>query len=328
MSHDVATELAAAVLPDGRELTVRLAREADVETILDVVHRAFASRPVLGAQPEALRDDAASVRARLQHGVGYLAELAGEPVGVIMVARRGQHLRLGRVCVAEEFRQLGIASFMVEVVLEHQASLGEEIVTLLARKEYPQIRRWWERHGFRATAVEGDCHLMTRALPLVLEAPDTDAMRALGERLATALRPGDLIIASGDLGAGKTTLTQGIGAGLGVRGPVISPTFVLSRVHPNEGDGPGLVHVDAYRLGSFAELEDIDLETSLDDSVTLVEWGEGIAEGLAPDRLEIDIRRGLDPADDTRWVFLTPIGPRWSRDELARATASAPKEES
>ena len=88
-------------------------------------------------------------------------------------------------------------------------------------------------------------------------------------------------------------------------------TFVLSRVHPSTTDGPALVHVDAYRLGSFDELEDLDLEASLADSVTLIEWGGGIAEGLAENRLDIDIRRGLDPDDDTRLVFLAARGPRW-----------------
>ena len=125
------------------------------------------------------------------------------------------------------------------------------------------------------------------------------------------VRAGDLIIASGDLGAGKTTLTQGLGAGMGVAGAIISPTFVLSRVHPSTVGGPALVHVDAYRLSDFAELEDLDLEVSFDDSVTLVEWGAGIAEGLASDYLEVDIRRSLDPEDETRWIFLTPIGDRW-----------------
>ena len=141
---------------------------------------------------------------------------------------------------------------------------------------------------------------------------------AVGEVIGVQLRVGDLVVLTGDLGAGKTTFTQGLGAGMGVAGSIISPTFVLSRVHPSTTGGPGLVHVDAYRLGSFAELEDLDLEISLDDSVTLVEWGSGIAEGLAEDYLELDIRRGLDPEDETRWIFLTPIGDRWtaSRDEL------------
>jgi tRNA threonylcarbamoyladenosine biosynthesis protein TsaE len=93
---------------------------------------------------------------------------------------------------------------------------------------------------------------------------------------------------------------------------VISPTFVLSRVHRSTVGGPDLVHVDAYRLGSAAELDDLDLDDSVADSVTLVEWGAGLAEGLSDERLEIDIRRGLDPEDETRWIFLTPVGPRWA----------------
>ena len=121
-------------------------------------------------------------------------------------------------------------------------------------------------------------------------------MRALGRRLATLLRAGDLVILSGGLGAGKTTLTQGIGDGLGVRGPVTSPTFVIARVHPPlvvaggpAGPGPALVHADAYRLGSSLELDDLDLDADTASSVTVVEWGEGLAEGLAADRLEIAI---------------------------------------
>ena len=145
---------------------------------------------------------------------------------------------------------------------------------------------------------------------------DPDAQLAFGARLGRLLPTRLVVYLEGDLGAGKTTLTQGIGAGLGVAGPVISPTFVLSRVHPTTTGGPALVHVDAYRLGSFDELEDLDLEASLADSVTLVEWGGGIAEGLADDRLDIDIRRGLDPDDETRLVFLAGRGPRWAARQL------------
>ncbi len=109
-----------------------------------------------------------------------------------------------------------------------------------------------------------------------------DDMRALGRRLAAVLLPGDLVVLSGDLGAGKTTLVQGIGAGLGVRGPVTSPTFVIARVHPSLTGGPALVHADAYRLASPAEVDDLDLDASLETSVTVVEWGGGLVEGLAP----------------------------------------------
>ena len=115
-------------------------------------------------------------------------------------------------------------------------------------------------------------------------------MRDLGRRLAALLRAGDLVILAGPLGAGKTTLVQGIGAGLGVRGPVTSPTFVIARVHPSvAGAGPALVHADAYRLGSFSEVDDLDLDTDAGSAVTVVEWGTGLAEPLAEDRLEITI---------------------------------------
>src|SRR5436190_24384830 len=139
----------------------------------------------------------------------------------------------------------------------------------------------------------------------------TDAdMRALGRRLASVLRPGDLVILAGPLGAGKTTLVQGIGVGLGVRGPVTSPTFVIARVHPvADGPGPVLVHADAYRLGSISEVDDLDLDTDVASAVTVVEWGSGLAEGLAEDRLEISIEPDQD--GDGRTVTINGHGARW-----------------
>ena len=97
--------------------------------------------------------------------------------------------------------------------------------------------------------------------------PDADATTAFGAALAGVLRAGDVVVMTGDLGAGKTTMTRGLGAALNVRGDVTSPTFVIARVHPSLGDGPALVHVDAYRLGGFGELDDLDLDTSVDDAV-------------------------------------------------------------
>jgi tRNA threonylcarbamoyladenosine biosynthesis protein TsaE len=138
--------------------------------------------------------------------------------------------------------------------------------------------------------------------------PTADAMRALGRRLARLLRAGDLVILIGDLGAGKTTLVQGIGEGLGVRGPVTSPTFVIARVHPALAGGPDLVHADAYRLTSPAEIDDLDLDATMESSVTVVEWGGGLAEGLAADRLEVTIT----PAGPGRRVAVTGHGGRWS----------------
>jgi len=143
--------------------------------------------------------------------------------------------------------------------------------------------------------------------------PTAEDTRAWGERLGAVLQAGDLVVLTGDLGAGKTTLTQGIAEGLGVRGPVTSPTFVIARVHPSLVGGPALVHVDAYRLGGLAELDDLDLDTSLEDSVTIVEWGHGLAEGLSEDRLEITLR-----GDDERLATLSAWGPRWD-GEQARA---------
>lgn len=110
---------------------------------------------------------------------------------------------------------------------------------------------------------------------VVVDTPE--AMHALGVRLARMLRAGDLVILTGPLGAGKTTLTRGIGEGLGVRGPVQSPTFVIARTHPSLVDGAPLVHVDAYRLADAAEIDDLDLD--FDGSVVVAEWGADMLEG-------------------------------------------------
>ncbi|GLW96276.1 tRNA (adenosine(37)-N6)-threonylcarbamoyltransferase complex ATPase subunit type 1 TsaE [Microtetraspora sp. NBRC 16547] len=138
----------------------------------------------------------------------------------------------------------------------------------------------------------------------------TEEMRALGAEIAELLRPGDLMVLTGPLGAGKTTLVQGIGEGLKVRGPITSPTFVIARVHPSLSGGPALVHADAYRIGGSLEVDDLDLDASLEDSVTVVEWGEGLVEGLADDRLEIVIER--DPEGEDRRVRLRGAGDRWA----------------
>ena len=126
---------------------------------------------------------------------------------------------------------------------------------------------------------------------VVIETADAESTRALGGRLAVLLRAGDLVMLSGDLGAGKTTLAQGVGAAMGVRGRVSSPTFIIARVHPALADGPDLIHVDAYRLSSLEEVDALDLDSSMADSVTLVEWGQDKVEALSADRLEITIAR-------------------------------------
>lgn len=156
--------------------------------------------------------------------------------------------------------------------------------------------------------------------------PTRDDMHALGRRLAAVLAAGDLVVLSGGLGAGKTTLTQGIGEGLGVRGAITSPTFVIARVHPSTHGGPALVHVDAYRLGSIEEVDDLDLDASLDASVTVVEWGEDKVEELSEDRLSVVIERpvGGEPVDDgdePRTVTVVGVGNRWAAVDLAAVVA-------
>lgn len=161
---------------------------------------------------------------------------------------------------------------------------------------------------------------------VVVQVPDAEAARALGRSLAGVLRAGDLVVLTGPLGAGKTTLTQGLGEGLGVRGQVASPTFIIARVHPSLVGGPALVHVDAYRLGSLEELDALDLDESLEESVTVVEWGEGLAEVLSEDRLEVTITRphGADDGDvdpleadaGPRSVTVRGVGARWAEARL------------
>ena len=143
-----------------------------------------------------------------------------------------------------------------------------------------------------------------------------DDTHTFGRRLATLLRAGDLVLLTGPLGAGKTALVQGIGAGLAVKGDITSPTFVIARVHrpdPARGGTVPLVHADAYRLGIAsdprAEIDDLDLDASADDAVTVVEWGEGLVEQLGDGHLHVRIDR-LD--DDTRVIDLLPNGGDWT----------------
>jgi alanine racemase/tRNA threonylcarbamoyladenosine biosynthesis protein TsaE len=175
--------------------------------------------------------------------------------------------------------------------------------------------------------------------------PDAAAMHSWGVRVAAELRAGDLLVLTGPLGAGKTTFTRGLGVGLGVRGAVTSPTFVLARTHPSLVGGPPLVHVDAYRLQGAMELDDLDID--FEHSVVVVEWGRGLLDGVADSWLDIEIERptgalqtgpagapglaqasaapvagapGLDldvDLDEPRTVTITGFGPRWAAFESA-----------
>ena len=163
--------------------------------------------------------------------------------------------------------------------------------------------------------------------------PTPDDTMDFGRALGRVLRAGDLVLLAGPLGAGKTTLTRGIGDGLNVRGPVTSPTFVLARTHPSLAGGAPLVHVDAYRLASALELDDLDIDFAR--SIVVVEWGAGMLDGVAESWLEVVIERPTgadeaaapasedDEADEPRTVTITGFGPRWADGEAAVDAAGA-----
>lgn len=278
----------------------------------EVVRAAFEARPPLDPPAAALGESLESMASRLAAYGGLLARLDGEPVGALVLDPVGSTTYLRRFGVRPDAQGHGVAAALIEAAVE--AAEGADDLTVVAREELPATIRFWERQGFREVRRESPNVELRRPLRThVVQVPDAEAMRALGRSIAGQLARGDLVVLSGELGAGKTTFTQGLGAGLGVRGAVTSPTFVIARVHPSTVDGPDLVHVDAYRLGGLDELDDLDLDASLEEAVTVVEWGEGLAEGLSESRLEVAIVRGDDPHDglDPRRVEITPVGPRW-----------------
>jgi tRNA threonylcarbamoyladenosine biosynthesis protein TsaE len=289
--------------------------------VVAVVHAAFGARPQLDPPSTALHESERSVADSLAAHGGLLVTVDGRPAGALLFEPQEGALRLRRVAVDPAQQQRGVASALVGCAEEVAVHRGYPAVTLGARAELPATQRFWLRRGYVEVARDGVLLTYAKALPVELDVPTAGEMRALGRALATVLRAGDLVLLAGDLGAGKTTLTQGLGTGLQVRGDVTSPTFVIARVHPSQAGGPALVHADAYRLGGVEELDDLDLDTSLDDAVTVVEWGEGMAEGLAGERLEVVVRRrrghagsgdmaGTD-GDDPRHVRVQPVGRRW-----------------
>ncbi|GAA4110156.1 hypothetical protein GCM10022215_05120 [Nocardioides fonticola] len=303
--------------PVGGPVISRVGAEA-AAAVLGVVRAAFEARAPMDPPADALAETEESIAAKLAAGGGLLATLDGVPVGTLLFDRVGATVYLRRFGVLPGHQGHGLAGALVDAAVAAvlEAEDGAEDLTVVAREELPRTIRFWERQGFREIARRTPLVEMRRPLrTAVVAAPTAESMREIGRSLAGQLTRGDLVVLTGDLGAGKTTFTQGLGAGLGVRGGVTSPTFVIARVHPSEVGGPALVHVDAYRLGGFAELDDLDLDASLDDAVTVVEWGEGLAEGLADSRLEVRIVREADTPDDAevdpRRVEITPVGPRW-----------------
>lgn len=285
-------------------------------SVLGVVRAAFGPREPLDPPTDALAETEASIAHRLVGDHGLLAEIDGEPVGTVLIDpdEHSTSVYLRRFGVVPSAQGRGLAALLIQAALRRAMRLGGyDRAVVLARRELPATIRFWERQGFGEVARQGAYVTLARALPRTLEVPTADDMRTLGSRLATQLRAGDVLVLSGELGAGKTTFTQGLGDGLGVRGGITSPTFVISRVHPSLCEGPALVHVDAYRLRDGAELDDLDLDASLDDAVTVVEWGAGLAEALTDNPLEVRITRSAEAAADSdpRHVEIDPLGARW-----------------
>ena len=318
-----------AARPEGPALPGALAvHEIGPERAADVVpliHAAFGARPLLDPPSTATEETVASVAEALARHRGLLAVSGSVPVGAMLLEPEGSLLRMRRVSVDPQAQSSGVAGAMVGAAERLAAGQGYDAVVLGARAELPSTIAFWRHLGYDELAREGTWLTMGKALPVGLDAEAAEDTHRLGERLAKVVRAGDLLILSGDLGAGKTTFTQGLGEGLGVRGGITSPTFVISRVHPSLIGGPALVHVDAYRLGGIEELDDLDLDTSLDEAVTVVEWGEGMAEGLSETRLEVHITRsrGDDPLAevDPRHLRFTPVGARWIGAGLHTALA-------
>jgi tRNA threonylcarbamoyladenosine biosynthesis protein TsaE len=304
------------------DLVVSIASPQDAAAMVEVIHSAFGARPAVDPPSAAIAETVETLAASLQRGTAIFAQVSGRPAGVIVVLPAAAGVAtFSRVSVHPELQQHGIASAMVSAAEELAAVQGFQRVELFTRSEFPEFLGFWRHRGFVVDRAVPHGVILTKPLPMAIKVPTSEAMVRLGERLAQLLRRGDVIIAGGDLGAGKTTLTQGIGRGLGSEGPIISPTFVLSRIHPSAIGRPTLMHVDAYRLSTSYELDDLDLDAAMADSITVVEWGQGIAEGLAEDRLEIDI--WTSPADlsavgddSERVVTIRAIGARWREVDL------------
>ncbi|MCZ4499198.1 MAG: tRNA threonylcarbamoyladenosine biosynthesis protein TsaE [Marmoricola sp.] len=302
------------VLPPGARVDIAEVGADRAEDVLALIQESFADRPVLDPPATAMEEDAASVAAALAANGGLLATHDGVPVGTLLFADDGPLLGLRRVGVIAAARGHGIAGLLAYRAALVAQARGKVGLRLEARAELPSTVRFWQQNGYVEINRDGPRLHLLRLLPVSTVLPTPEDTQEAGRRLAALLAAEDLLILTGDLGAGKTTFTQGLADGLGVRGPITSPTFVIARVHPSLVGGPALVHVDAYRLGDSAELDDLDLDTDLDTAVTVVEWGSGLAEALSSDRLELVLERA---ADDVRTLRVTPVGARWLGVDVA-----------
>lgn len=295
------------------------AARADAPGVAEVIRRSFGARPAVDPPAEALAETTPSVADALEHSGGLIATLDGDVVGALIFDNsRPGLLGLRRVSVDPGRQGHGVASAMVGVAEEVARERGYDGLWLLVREELPETVRFWLRRGYFRCGTRGVHTTVQKALPASVAIPSVEAMADLAGRVSAVVTAGDLVILQGELGAGKTTFTQGLGEALGVRGPITSPTFVLARIHPTLVEGPDLVHVDAYRLRSASEVDDLDLDATADRSVTVVEWGSGVAEQLSDNWLHIAIGAG-STGPDSRQVSVVPHGPRWADVALRSA---------
>lgn len=318
-------------------LNVIDAKAEDAAAIVGVIHRSFGARAELDPPSTAIDETEESIAHVLATAGGLLVQRRDLPMGALLFDEsRPGLLGLRRVSVDPDIQSRGVASAMVGVAEDTAEERGKDGIWLHVRIELPATIQFWTRRFYHPVSQQGSTIELGKTLWLARELHTAEETQAFAGRLATLLRAGDVVVLTGGLGAGKTTFTQGLGEALGIRGPVTSPTFVVARTHPSLVHGPPLVHVDAYRLGSVAEIDDIDLDASLEESVTVVEWGEGMAEQLSDSWLEIRIENRLakstDPlgtavegsGDETRVVTIKPYGPRWVGVPLRSTLLSPP----
>ncbi len=308
-------------MPSG--LTVRRVGSASAGVVLTIVLEAFGSRPPLDPPADALRETEDSIATRLALGGGLVARFDDEPVGALLMDAVGDTLYLRRFGVLTKARGTGVAAALVQAAVEAAATSTSNYrrLSVVAREELPETIGFWRHRGFEQTDRRTPYVELARALPTVHDVATADDMRALGGRVARDLRAGDLLVLSGELGAGKTTFVEGVGRAMGVEGVATSPSASTAHEHAASGTGPGLVHVDAHHLdhakppAGLADLTALaDLDVPAGEAVTVVEWGKGHAEGLGDSRLEIRISRLPHDAGDSepRSVEITGLGPRWA----------------
>lgn len=309
-----------------REPILRLAGGDDAAAMLAIIQAASADSATPDSSSAAHQESLADVENALSGGVGIIASTGGADVGALLIGcpvptqqaqDRPGIATLSHISVRPGFRNRGVATAMVRAAMTIALDRDCRRLDVVICRDAPAIIGLLTDLGLTVDHPADVGQAVFVTLPARLAVPTAEGMHELGQRLAELLRSGDVLVLIGELGAGKTTLTQGIGAGLRVAGPVVSPTFVLSRVHrPLEVGRPGLVHVDAYRLSSAAELEDLDVEATLAGNVTIVEWGEGLADGLSDSRLDVLIQRSDNPNDEQRTVHLLGRGDRWRGMDL------------